>query len=326
MKLAASFAARVPQHALARPRGLVFHLPPQNVETVFLYSWALAYLAGNANIVRLPQAISARMRAIVDLFLERLEAQGDESQLFVHYPSQGDLGAKISARSDARVVWGGDAKVALFAPLPLRGGGKSIWFGDRFLVFDDQRRRARQAGRARPSRSRQETPQRRVRLRPDGLLVSARALCRRRRRNPFGRGPAPPRRNRARVEDGRSQGPCRARDRQDDGRFLRRRHRTRFDRQLAKHEPDERGGERARASGYSRWRGVPQRRLHPLARRGPGLHPRERSDDHLFRLGTRARSKRSPRRGWAPACRAGRRSARRSTSISSGTATTSRSS
>jgi len=131
-KLAASFAARVPQNTLARPRGLVFHLPPQNVETVFLYSWALAYLAGNANIVRLPQAISARMRAIVDLFLSRLEAAGDESQLFVHYPSQGDLGAKISALSDARVVWGGDAKVALFAPLPLRNGGKSIWFGDRF--------------------------------------------------------------------------------------------------------------------------------------------------------------------------------------------------
>ena len=131
-KLAASFAARVPQNTLARPRGLVFHLPPQNVETVFLYSWALSYLAGNANIVRLPQEISARMRAIVDLFLERLEAAGDDSQAFVHYPSQGDLGTKISALSDARVVWGGDAKVALFAPLPLRNGGKSIWFGDRF--------------------------------------------------------------------------------------------------------------------------------------------------------------------------------------------------
>ena len=131
-KLARSFAARVPENTLARPRGLVFHLPPQNVETVFLYSWALAYLAGNANIVRLPHEISARMRAIVDLFLDRLAAAGDESQLFVHYPSQGDLGAKISARSDARVVWGGDAKVALFAPLPLRNGGKSIWFGDRF--------------------------------------------------------------------------------------------------------------------------------------------------------------------------------------------------
>jgi hypothetical protein len=131
-KLAAGFASRVPQNTLARPRGLVFHLPPQNVETVFLYSWVLSYLAGNANIVRLPQQTSARMRAIVDLFLERLEAAGDESQMFAHYPSQGDLGARISARSDARVVWGGDAKVALFAPLPLRNGGKSIWFGDRF--------------------------------------------------------------------------------------------------------------------------------------------------------------------------------------------------
>jgi hypothetical protein len=132
MKLAANFAARVPQNALARARGLVFHLPPQNVETVFLYSWALSYLAGNANIVRLPQQVSVRMRAIVELFLERLKETWDESQLFVHYPSQGGLGAAISGLSDARLVWGGDAKVALFAPLPLRNGGKSIWFGDRF--------------------------------------------------------------------------------------------------------------------------------------------------------------------------------------------------
>jgi hypothetical protein len=132
MKLAASFAARVPQNTLARPRGLVFHLPPQNVETVFLYSWALSYLAGNANIVRLPRQVSARMGAIVELFLGRLRQTRDESQLFVHYPSQGGLGAKISGLSDARVVWGGDAKVAFFAPLPLRNGGKSIWFGDRF--------------------------------------------------------------------------------------------------------------------------------------------------------------------------------------------------
>jgi Acyl-CoA reductase (LuxC) len=131
-KLAASFAARVPPNTLARPRGLVFHLPPQNVETVFLYSWALSYLSGNANVVRLPHEVSGRMRAIVDLFLERLEAAGDDSQAFIHYRADGDLGAKISALSDARVVWGGDAKVALFAPLPLRSGGKSIWFGDRF--------------------------------------------------------------------------------------------------------------------------------------------------------------------------------------------------
>ena len=105
MKLAVGFAARVPQNTLARPRGLVFHLPPQNVETVFLYSWVLSYLAGNANIVRLPNETSARMRAIVDLFLERLQAAGDTTQLFVHYPSQGDLGRK-SPRSAMRASSG----------------------------------------------------------------------------------------------------------------------------------------------------------------------------------------------------------------------------
>ncbi len=121
-KLAASFAARLPDNTLARPRGLVFHLPPQNVETVFLYSWVLSYLAGNANIVRLPHEISARMRAIVDLFLERLHASRDGSQLFVHYPSQGDLGARISALSDARVVWAATPRSPCSRPCPCATG------------------------------------------------------------------------------------------------------------------------------------------------------------------------------------------------------------
>src|SRR5262245_19722913 len=35
------------------PRGLVFHVPPANVDTIFVYSWALSALAGNANVVRI---------------------------------------------------------------------------------------------------------------------------------------------------------------------------------------------------------------------------------------------------------------------------------
>ena len=325
-KLAKSFAARVPENTLARPRGLVFHLPPQNVETVFLYSWALAYLAGNANIVRLPQEISARMRAIVDLFLDRLAAAGDESQLFVHYPSQGDLGAKISAVSDARVVWGGDAKVALFAPLPLRNGGKSIWFGDRFSFSAVNGAALGELDEPALTRAREEAAQRRVRLRPDGLLVAPCALCRRRSREPLGGGAAPPRRVRARMDDGRSEGPGRPRDRQDDGCVLRGGNGTRLVGQLAEHEPHQRRRQRAGAAGAAGRRRFPERRLHPRARRRRDLHPRERPDDHLFRLGPRPRSKRSPPRAQDPACRAGRRSEPRSTSISSGTATTSRSS
>ncbi len=133
-KLASSFADRLPPSAHARARGLAFHLPPQNVETVFLYSWLLSYISGNANVVRLPRQISAEMRDILNMFMVAMEKSGDATQLFIHYPSDSGLGKGISALSDVRIVWGGDAKVETFAPLPLRKGGKSIWFGDRFSL------------------------------------------------------------------------------------------------------------------------------------------------------------------------------------------------
>ena len=128
--LAADAATRVPAGCLARPRGLVFHLPPQNVETVFLYSWAISYLAGNANLTRLPTTLGDDMAGLLDLFQAALAERGDASQVFVRYPAEEAINLALSAASDARVVWG-DAKVAAFAPLPLRSGGKALWFGDR---------------------------------------------------------------------------------------------------------------------------------------------------------------------------------------------------
>lgn len=130
-RMAQDFRARLPAGCRPQPRGLVFHLPPQNVETMFLYSWVMSYLVGNANITRLPSALSPQMEALLGRFLELLEALGDRTQLFVSYPADEDLNRAISAAADARVVWGGNQKIRLFADLPLRDGGKPIWFGDR---------------------------------------------------------------------------------------------------------------------------------------------------------------------------------------------------
>ncbi|MCE7798739.1 hypothetical protein LWE61_19605 [Sphingobium sufflavum] len=126
-----NFLERCPADTLSRPRGMVFHLPPKNVETIFLYSWILSYLAGNANIVRMPQAVGGDVMRVLDRVIAALDAAHDPSQMFVHYPADNDLSEMISAHSDARVVWGGDAKIATFERMPLRNGGKSIWFGDR---------------------------------------------------------------------------------------------------------------------------------------------------------------------------------------------------
>lgn len=133
-RLAAEFRQRLPSGCSARPLGLVFHLPPQNVETVFLYSWMLSYIAGNANVVRLPSVLGDEMRRLLELFLAAFERAGETGQMFINYPSASDISVLISAESDARIVWGGDAKVRAFADVPLRNGGKAIWFGDRFSL------------------------------------------------------------------------------------------------------------------------------------------------------------------------------------------------
>ena len=54
------------QDALVFPRGNVFHLPPANVDTIFVYSWAISALAGNHNVVR----ISSRSAGAAEVILE----------------------------------------------------------------------------------------------------------------------------------------------------------------------------------------------------------------------------------------------------------------
>ena len=56
-RLAEEFTRRAATETdvLRVPVGRVLHLAPSNVDTLFIYSWALAYLCGNASIVRLSQ-------------------------------------------------------------------------------------------------------------------------------------------------------------------------------------------------------------------------------------------------------------------------------
>jgi hypothetical protein len=130
-RLVQDATGRFPADCVARPRGLVFHLPPQNVETVFLYSWVISYLAGNANLTRLPAELSGDMSELLSLTQAAVGPASDSGQYFVRYPVTDQTNRAISQASDVRVVWGGDAKVAAFADIPLRHGGKPIWFGDR---------------------------------------------------------------------------------------------------------------------------------------------------------------------------------------------------
>jgi hypothetical protein len=116
------------------PRGLVFHVPPANVDTIFVYSWALSALAGNRNVVR----ISPRAGGAAQLALEALNetlADADpavgRTQRMVTYGHDDATTAALSAACDLRVVWGGDRSVTEVRRHSLAPRARDLTFPDR---------------------------------------------------------------------------------------------------------------------------------------------------------------------------------------------------
>tara|TARA_B100001093_G_scaffold97009_1_gene89000 strand:- start:6454 stop:7668 length:1215 start_codon:yes stop_codon:yes gene_type:complete len=118
--------------SIAVSRGLAFHLPPQNVDTLFVYSWSLSLLAGNINVVRLPSEMTDVLKWLVDLIFNILKEFGIEhEQIFCRYTTESDLTSLISEKSDLRMIWGGDSKVKLISTYPVRPDGLSLGFPNR---------------------------------------------------------------------------------------------------------------------------------------------------------------------------------------------------
>jgi hypothetical protein len=118
------------------PRGLAFHVPPANVDTIFMYSWLLSLLVGNANLIRL----SSRESPQVELVCEKLGQLLNEARFaavaasvaIVRYGHDDAITARISGRCDLRVVWGGDGTVAALRAFPLHPTARELSFGDKF--------------------------------------------------------------------------------------------------------------------------------------------------------------------------------------------------
>jgi len=114
------------------PRGLAFHLPPSNVDTLFVYSWAISLLMGNSNIVRLPSKLSDVAEYLISTITFVLKEHGIEStQIFCSYPKNNTVVADICAKCDLRIIWGGDEKVQSLSSIPIKPDGISIGFSDR---------------------------------------------------------------------------------------------------------------------------------------------------------------------------------------------------
>jgi len=134
-RMRAGFEASIPGDQLAVPRGLAFHITPANVDTLFVYSWVLSLLVGNANIVRLSSRstpVRTRILEAVGTALEEpaMAHLGRRNQFVLTDHDERSL-RDLSAASDVRVVWGGDATVEHFRRFPIPVRGRDVVFPDR---------------------------------------------------------------------------------------------------------------------------------------------------------------------------------------------------
>jgi hypothetical protein len=114
------------------PRGLVLHFPPANVDTIFVYSWALSALAGNRNIVRVSPRSAGAAETVLDV-LNEVEAHPAvaQTQRIVTYDRDDATTAALSAACDLRVIWGGDRSVTEIRGYPLAPLARDLAFPDR---------------------------------------------------------------------------------------------------------------------------------------------------------------------------------------------------
>jgi hypothetical protein len=116
------------------PRGLVVHFPPTNVDTIFVYSWAMAALAGNHNVIRLSGRAGAAAQAILEALAETaVEAHPAiaETQRIVTYDHDDATTAALAAAADVRVLWGGDRAVNELRRFQLQPLARDVAFPDR---------------------------------------------------------------------------------------------------------------------------------------------------------------------------------------------------
>jgi len=124
------------KNCFASPLGMVFHICPSNVETMFMYSCAIALLMGNKNVIRVSQRQGSAYLDTLFAVLNEALAKA-ENRLFreyislVTYEHDEAINEYFSMKADARVIWGGDETIKTFKKIQTPPRTKDIVFADR---------------------------------------------------------------------------------------------------------------------------------------------------------------------------------------------------
>jgi hypothetical protein len=132
------------QRQRALPRGVVAHWLAGNVPTLGFLSLMLSLLAKNANILKVPQTVSALLPEMLQTLASVRysspsghEVRGQvltDAVEAVWYPHEAVDAARLSSLADVRIVWGGEEAVRAVANLPRRHDCTDIIFGPKLSI------------------------------------------------------------------------------------------------------------------------------------------------------------------------------------------------
>ena len=119
---------------VAVPCGRVFHIAPANVDTLFVYSWALSFFCGNRNVVRLSTRTSPVVQALIGVIAAVMETASllRDENLFVQYGRSDEINARFSAWCSHRIVWGGNETVNALRRVPLNPHASERAFASKY--------------------------------------------------------------------------------------------------------------------------------------------------------------------------------------------------
>jgi Acyl-CoA reductase (LuxC) len=143
-----AFFANEDAHTFLVPRGRVFHVTPANIDTVFVYSWILALLVGNSNVVRLSARVTDSTSRLLDSIARVIcdpdfaDVRKRNHLIFTGHDDR--ISKALSSAADVRVLWGGDATIEHFRAFELPVRGRDVTFPNRhsLAIIDEDAIRA----------------------------------------------------------------------------------------------------------------------------------------------------------------------------------------
>ena len=134
MKMAERFSNE--ENYLQLGRGVIFHIAPSNVAVNYAYSFAVGFMTGNANIVRIPSKEFPQVDIINKAVEKALEEHPEFTDYicFVRYGREKRINDIFSEMADVRVVWGGDQTIEEIRKSPLGPRATEVTFADRYSL------------------------------------------------------------------------------------------------------------------------------------------------------------------------------------------------